>query len=301
MEGNRILFLHTSYLKTHNIVMGQVEVGRNWHCQILHHAIFEENHQKVKLGTSLFCPEVSVHQPNQVKQKMANLLTVAVNPSLLGEGDGRKSNAGAAATTKRQKWDGETELLKVLDNFSGSRRRSGAAKGEGLGPRRALARGRGVAARSLGGATVPDNAGGTPWKKLAASFGKAKGMLAKKTAEAGGREESKAAADKAGGTPGGKQPPRSASANPTGPPKGVQANGAEDSKGRTRRPARTQTRRRMKPKTTSLWRTISFVLATSSTACKPCRPARTKMGQQPFVLQHRPGNPRTGSTNTRPS
>jgi hypothetical protein len=67
MEGNRILFPCTSYLKTHNIVMGQVEVGRNWLGQFLPHANFKENRQKVQLGNSLFCPEVSVHQPNQVK------------------------------------------------------------------------------------------------------------------------------------------------------------------------------------------------------------------------------------------
>jgi hypothetical protein len=56
-------------------------------------------------------------------------------------------------------------------------------------------------------------------------------MSAKKTAGAGGHEESKAAADKAGGTLGGKQPPRGAGANATGPPKGVRADGAEDSEG----------------------------------------------------------------------
>jgi hypothetical protein len=231
MEGNRILFPRTSCLKTHNIVMGQVEVGRNWLCQFLPHTNFEENHQKVQLGTSLFCPEVSVHQPNQVKRTMANQLAVAVNPSLLGEGDGGKSNAAAAATAKRQKRDRKMELPKVSDNFSGGRGGSGAAKGEELRPRRALVRGRGAAVRSPGGATIPDDAGGTPRKKLAASFGEAKGTLANKTAGAGGCEESKAAADEAGGTPGGKQPPHGAGANATGPPKGVRADGAEDSKG----------------------------------------------------------------------
>jgi hypothetical protein len=153
--------------------MVQVEVGRNWHCQILHHTSFEENYQKVQLGTSLFCPEVSMHQPNQVKQKFANQLTVAVNPPLLGEGDGGKLNAAAASTAKRQKGDGKMEFPKVSDNFSGGCGRSGAAKGEGPSPRRALARGRGAAVRSPGGATAPDDVGGTPRKKLAASFGKA--------------------------------------------------------------------------------------------------------------------------------
>ncbi len=118
-----------------------------------------------------------------------------------------------------------------MDNFSSCRGRNGAAEGEGPGPRRVLARGRGAAARSPEGATVPDDAGGTLWKKLAASFGKAKGTLAKKTAGAGGHEESKATADKAGGTPGRKQPPHGASANATGPLKGVRAKGVEDSKG----------------------------------------------------------------------
>jgi hypothetical protein len=162
---------------------------------------------------------------------MANQLTVAVNPSLLREGDGGKLNAAAVAMAKRQKRDGKTELPKVSDNFSSGRRCSRAPKGEGLGPRRALVQGRGAAAHSPGGATAPDNAGGTPRKKLAASFGKAKGTSAKKTAGARGREESKATVDKAGGTPGGKQPPRSAGANATGPPKGVRVDGVEDSKG----------------------------------------------------------------------
>jgi hypothetical protein len=54
--------------------MGQIEVGRNWLCQFLPHANFEENHQKVQLGTSLFCPEVSVHQPNQVKPTLLSHL-----------------------------------------------------------------------------------------------------------------------------------------------------------------------------------------------------------------------------------
>ncbi len=130
---------------------------------------------------------------------------------------------------KKQKRDGKTELPRVLDNFSGSRGHSGAAEGEGLGPRRVLTRGCGAATCSPGGATVPDDLGGTPRKKLAASFGKAKGTLAKKTAGAGKCEESKATADKARGTLGGKQPPCGAGANATGPPKGVRANGAEDS------------------------------------------------------------------------
>ncbi len=73
-KGNRILFPRTSYLKTHYIVMGQVEVGRNWLCQFLTDANFKENHQKVQLGTSLFCPEVSVHQPNQVKPTLLSHL-----------------------------------------------------------------------------------------------------------------------------------------------------------------------------------------------------------------------------------
>jgi hypothetical protein len=171
--------------------MGRVEVGRNWHCQILPHTIFKENHHKVQLGTSLFCPEVSVHQPNQVKQIMLNQLTVAVNPSLLGEGDGGKSNIAAAATAKRQKTDGKTELPKVSNNLGGGRGRSGAAKGDGLSLRSGLSRGHGAAARSPGGAIGPDDAGGTLRKKLAASFGQANGTSAKKTAGAGITEPEK--------------------------------------------------------------------------------------------------------------
>ena len=60
MEENRILF-RTPYRTTHKNMVGQVEVGRNWLCQFLPHPNFKENHQKVQLGTSLFCLEVSVH------------------------------------------------------------------------------------------------------------------------------------------------------------------------------------------------------------------------------------------------
>jgi hypothetical protein len=98
--------------------MGQVEVGRNWLCQFLPHANFKENQQKVQLGTSLFFPEVSVHQPNQVKLKMASQLPGMVNPALHGESDSGKSNA-ARATAKRQKEDGKQELPKVSNTHIG--------------------------------------------------------------------------------------------------------------------------------------------------------------------------------------
>ncbi len=160
---------------------------------------------------------------------MANQLTGAVNPSLFGEGDGGKPNAAAAAMAKRQKL-GKTELPKVSDNFGGSRGRSEAAKGEGPGLRSGLAGGRGAAACSPGKAIIPDDTGGTPRTKLAASFGKASGTSAKKTAGADGRKGSKTAADKAGGTLGGKRPPHSTCANSTGTPKEVRADEAEESK-----------------------------------------------------------------------
>jgi hypothetical protein len=43
-------------------------------CQISAHRIFEENHAKYLFGTSLFCPEASVHQPNQVKPTLLSHL-----------------------------------------------------------------------------------------------------------------------------------------------------------------------------------------------------------------------------------
>jgi hypothetical protein len=93
------------------------------------------------------------------QRRMANQLTDVFNPSLLGEGDSKKSSIAAAATAKKPKTDQKMELLKVLTNFDGCGCR-GAAKGDGIGLRSELARGCGVAACSPGAALGGDNAGG---------------------------------------------------------------------------------------------------------------------------------------------
>jgi hypothetical protein len=53
MEGNRILF-RTPYRTTHKNMVGQVEVGRNWLCQISAAPISEENHKSTRSGPHYF-------------------------------------------------------------------------------------------------------------------------------------------------------------------------------------------------------------------------------------------------------
>jgi hypothetical protein len=53
MEENRILFC-TPYWTTHKNLVGQVEVGMNWLCQISAAPFFEENHESTCLGPHYF-------------------------------------------------------------------------------------------------------------------------------------------------------------------------------------------------------------------------------------------------------
>ncbi len=115
-----------------------------------------------------------MHQPNQVKLKMASQLLGMVNPSLHGEGDSGKSNV-AWARAKQQKRDGKQELPKVSNTHIGRRVLHGDEDGVETSSRTELVAAWGLkaAAWSLGGSADSDNDGGTPQKKLATSVGNA--------------------------------------------------------------------------------------------------------------------------------